>query len=172
MKKQLHTCGSSCNLNKSRNQCKHGFLFNVQLDQQSKFNNYTSRWEYDHPRYEDHNVVLYYASLFFWWGAHLSIQCIIHSYWFNYLLKYSMKCEPYHIEFKPKKCKTFRPMKCFTSMTLTHILLCNWQTYFSCKGYIHMCTKIITKSRVVGFHPIDDYNNWPIDFEDMTLLNI
>ncbi len=41
MKKQLHACGNRCILNKHKNQCKYGFPFNSQLDQQSKFNKVT-----------------------------------------------------------------------------------------------------------------------------------
>jgi hypothetical protein len=41
MKKQLHTCGNRCILNKHRNQCKYGFPFNSQLDQLSRFNKVT-----------------------------------------------------------------------------------------------------------------------------------
>jgi len=95
MKKQLHTCGNRCILNESRNQCKHGFPFNAQLYQQFKFNNYTNHWEYHCPKYEDHNVVPYHASLLLLWGAHLYIQRTTPSYWSYYLLKYVMKCEPY-----------------------------------------------------------------------------
>ncbi len=65
MKKQLHTCENRSILNKYRNQCKYGFPFNAQF----KFNNYTKHWEYYCRKYEDRNVVLCYASLFFYWGA-------------------------------------------------------------------------------------------------------
>jgi hypothetical protein len=85
MNKQLHACGNSCILNKSRNQCKHSFPFNAQPDRQFKFNNYTNHWEYHHPKYEDRNVVPYHASLLLLWGAHLNIQRTAHSYWSYYL---------------------------------------------------------------------------------------
>ncbi len=65
MKKQLHTCENRSILKKYKNQCKYGFPFNAQPNQQSKYNNYTNHWEYYRPKYEDRNVVLCYASLFF-----------------------------------------------------------------------------------------------------------
>ncbi len=65
MKKQLHTCENRSILNKYRNQCKYGFPFNAQPDQQFKFNNYTNHCEYYYPKYEDRNVVPCHASLFF-----------------------------------------------------------------------------------------------------------
>ncbi len=65
LKKQLHTCENRSIINKYRNQCKYGFSFNTQPDWQFKFNNYINHWEYYRPKYEDRNVVLYHASLFF-----------------------------------------------------------------------------------------------------------
>ncbi len=57
----------------------------MQPNQQSKFNNYTNRWEYYRTRHEDHNVVPYHASLFLLWNAHFNIQFITFSYWSFYL---------------------------------------------------------------------------------------
>jgi hypothetical protein len=34
----------------------------------------------------------------------------------------------------------------------------------------HMYAKIITRSRILGFHPIDVYMNWPSHFENMTYI--
>jgi hypothetical protein len=34
----------------------------------------------------------------------------------------------------------------------------------------HMCTKIITKLRVLGFHPLDVYNNWLTYFDNMNFI--
>lgn len=83
--KQLHRCENRCILNKSRNQCKHSFSFNAQPYQQFKFNNYTNHREYHRPKYEDHNVVPYHASLLLLWGAHLNIQRTTPLYWSYYL---------------------------------------------------------------------------------------
>jgi hypothetical protein len=96
MKKQLHTCGNRCILNKHRNQCKYGFPFNSQLDQQSKFNKVTLI--VGNIIIQDMKIAMLCCTMnhcFFLWGAHLNIQCIISSYWSYYLFKYTMKCEPY-----------------------------------------------------------------------------
>jgi len=63
MRKQLHTCGNRC---KHKSHCKYEFPFTMQLNQQSKFNNYTNQWEYYHSRHEDCNVVSYHACLLLW----------------------------------------------------------------------------------------------------------
>jgi hypothetical protein len=55
----------------------------------------TNKWEYYRPQYEDRNVVPYHSTLLLLWGAHLNILRITFSYWFFYLLKYVMKCEPH-----------------------------------------------------------------------------
>jgi hypothetical protein len=92
MRKQLQICGNRC---KHKSHCKYAFPFTMQPNQQSKFNNYTNWCECYRPRHEDHNVVLYHASLLLLWNAHFNIQHIILSYWSYYLFKYTMKCEPH-----------------------------------------------------------------------------
>jgi hypothetical protein len=105
MRKKLHTCGNRC---KHKSHCKYELPFTMQPNQQSKFNNYTNRWEYYHPRHENHNIMPYHASLLLLWNAHFNIQCITSSYWSYYLLKYTMKCEPHGtLNLNKKNAKRF-----------------------------------------------------------------
>ncbi len=183
MRKQLRTCGNKCNHKTSQNQCKYGFPFNAHLEHCPKFNNYTNHWEYYRPRHEDYNVVPYHASLLLLWGVQLNIQRIISSYWSYYLLKYAMKCEPHGTINLNKKIRTITFKGRIRHTNTIHFFFYYQQTCLEIPmvkkskvvQYIDSkppqpCTKLITKSRVLGFHPIDVYTNRPSQFENMTFI--
>jgi hypothetical protein len=117
------------------------------------------------------------------YGVHLNIQRIISSCWSYYFLKYAIKCESHGTINLNKKIRMFTFKRCIRHTITIHFFSYYQQTCLQIPmvkkskvvRYIdskppQMCTKLITKSRVLRFHPIDVYNNWPSQFENMTFI--
>ena len=152
------------------------------------------RWEYYKPRHEDCNVVPYQASLLLVWGAHLNLQRINTTYWSYYLLKYAIKCEPHGLLNLNKKNAerlgldgaSDAQLKLMSSLIIAR-LVSPLEVELACLQipivqkiivvkYIDSKpptprTKMVTKSKVLGFYPIDIYYNGPHEYEDMTFTN-
>jgi hypothetical protein len=123
------------------------------------------------------------------WGAHLNILRITSFYWSFYLLKYAIKCEPHgtlNLNTKNVEClglqnasniqleliSSFIISKPISPTKATFICLDIQITH---KSQTMKCidskplllhTKLITKSRILGFHPIDVYIFRPTQFEN------
>jgi len=135
----------------------------------------------------------YHACLLLLWNAHINIQYIIFSYWSYCLFIYIMKCEPHGtLNLNKKNVEWLGLQDVSESTTSTYILFHYLLTYFSSRSnthmftntcsskkcccehnyskHLHMRTKIITRSRILWFHPIDVYMNRPSHFENMTFI--
>jgi hypothetical protein len=111
-------------------------------------------------------------------GAHMNIQQITSLYWSYYFLKYVMKCEPQGtIKLDGVSARslglvdvTLLQLQLILAIITTK-LISPTQVAFSCLQisiisksvgvkYVdsklpNLCTKMVTKSRILGFHPID-----------------
>ncbi len=150
-----------------------------------------TKWQYYRPHYEGRNVVPYHCTTLILRGAHMNIQPITPSYWSYYLLKYVMKCEPWgtiKLEFVSATSlglvdATYLQFQLILT-TITTKLVSPIETAFSClqmpiipkKCWCKVCwfkllnlrTKMVTKSRILGFHPIDIYYVWPSNMAQCT----
>jgi hypothetical protein len=137
--------------------------------------------------------VPYHTSLLLLWNAHINIQHITYSYWSYYPLKYTMKCEPHgKLNLNKKNAKWMglwnvskvqlqlissliinKPISCqevaFTCLQIPIVHKNVVVKYIDSKP-LHMRTKIITRSIIFGFHPIDVYMNRHSHFENMTFI--
>ena len=193
IRKQLHTCGIHCHYRKQQGEFKYVFLFNVHNQENSTFNFTSNRWMYYCPHHQDHNIVPYHASLLLLWSAHLNLQRIASMYWSYYLLKYAMKYEPHGaIQLNPKKAVRLELEGASTTQLqlISSLIIAKWgsptEVALACLQIptIHksivvkyidskpstLRTKIVTKSRVLGFHPIDVYTNRLLQFENHTFI--
>jgi hypothetical protein len=65
--------------------CKYGFLYDINLENLTKVNRNTNRWEYFRLEHFHWKVVPYHPTLFLIWGAHLNNILLL------VILKYNMK---------------------------------------------------------------------------------
>ena len=135
----------------------------------------------------------YHATLLLPLGAHINMQKINTDYWSYYLLKYTMKSEPHGpIQLDKTKAERLGQKTCLKYSTAINLLSHYIEANFSYGSntslpslpgnpksriveYIDsnppmLRTKLVTKSRVFGFHPIDAYSNKSITFESMTFF--
>jgi hypothetical protein len=97
MAKQIHRCRSNaCRrcTSPTTEICNDGFPRELSLALQPVINPRTDRYSYFCPS-KPHEWASPTSILFlFGWGSHGNVQCIRHTSWSQYLLKYSMKSEP------------------------------------------------------------------------------
>ena len=193
IRKQLYTCTSRCHHRKSHGTCKYGFPFPPHTKEKTTYNIDTKRWNYYRPRNEDRNVVPYHATVLLLWGTHVNLQSVNTAYWSYYLLKYAMKSEPHgpieldktnaerlglqgasnsqlQLIFSLIISKPISPAE--ATLACLHIPIIQKSRivrYIDSNPPI-LRTKLVTKFRVLGFHPIDAYCNRPIAFDSMTFF--
>ncbi len=133
----------------------------------------------------------YHYTTLILWGAHMNIQQITSSYWSYYLLKYAMKCESQGtIKLDDVNARSLglvdaTPLQLqLISTIITTKLVSSIEVAFSClqipiisKGvgvkYVdsklpNLRTKMVTKSKILGLHPIDIYCAQPSDMAQYT----
>ena len=134
------------------------------------------------------------ATLLLVWDAHLNLQQINAIYWSYYVLKYAMKFEPHspiNLNKKNAKCLGLHrasdtQLKLISSLIIAKPVSPSEAT-FACLQipiiqknivvkYIDskpptLWTRMITRSRVLGFHSIDIYCNRPHEYDDMTFID-
>jgi hypothetical protein len=93
-RKNQHSCRKDGCL-KDRDTCKYGYPFKPHPDIEASCNVTSDRWDYFCPREVDRNTVPYHAIVFLLWGAHCNALRITATCWSYYILKYTIKCEPY-----------------------------------------------------------------------------
>ncbi len=136
-------------------------------------------------------MVPYHCTTLILWGAHMNIQQITSSYWSYYLLKYVMKCEPQGtIKLDDVNARSLglvdaTPLQPqLISIIITTKLVSSIEVAFSCLQipiisksvgvkYVesklpNLRTKMVTKSKILGFHPIDIYCAQPSNMAQYT----
>ena len=132
----------------------------------------------------------YHATILLLWGAHINLQRVNTACWLYYLLKYAMTSEPYgpiqldktnteRLGLQGASNSQLQLISSFiiskpifhaeATMAYLHIPVIQKNRivkYIDCNPPI-LRTKLVTKSRMFGFHPIDAYCNKPIAFESM-----
>ena len=124
----------------------------------------------------------------------MNIQRINIAYWSYYLLKYAMKCEPYGpIQLDKNNAerlgiqgasdarlqlmssliiaKPIYPAEAALACLHIPIVQKNKSVRSIDSKSPLLRTKIVTKSKILGFHPIQAYCNRPLDFENMTFVS-
>ena len=184
VKKQLHINNSRYQERTNRNNDKYELPFKPHIDKKRMYNSETKRWVYYIQNMRT-AMLSYHASLLVW-GAHLNWQPRMATY----SLKYTMQCEPHNFIVLNKKCYTigtsiricctiqiyivsyntlssitFGSAACVLANTdcLKRIVI----KYINSKHY----NKNKTRSKVLGFHPIEIYCDKPYECEDKTIID-